>query len=148
MAVDGQVYFHRWLFIVPVRPPRCTSGSLGPMNGINKDVSGTRLLPMTVSTYPVNWVCFCHLHWRHSTVVCVLMEGTYVCALSFNQSFYQSIDLLALIRGINIKHCTNITCKMLTCNDSHQLACIWTTKMSTIFNTWHRYTADEVSDKM
>ena len=39
MAIDGQVCFHRWPFAVPVRPPRCTKGSVGPVNGINKDVS-------------------------------------------------------------------------------------------------------------
>ena len=31
------------------------------MNGINKDVSGARLLPTTVSAYPVDSVSFCHL---------------------------------------------------------------------------------------
>ena len=39
----------------------CTTGSLGPMNGINKDVSGTRLPPTIISTYTVDFVCFCHL---------------------------------------------------------------------------------------
>ena len=34
-----------------VKPPRCTVGSVDPVNGINKDVSGVRLLPTTVSTY-------------------------------------------------------------------------------------------------
>ena len=48
-------------FCQPVRPLSCTVGSLGPVNGINKDVSGTRLLPTTVLTYPMDWVCFCHL---------------------------------------------------------------------------------------
>ena len=33
----------------------------GLVNGINKNVSGTTLLPATVSTYPVHWVYFCHL---------------------------------------------------------------------------------------
>ena len=61
MDIDGQVCFHRQPFATPVRPLRCTTGSLGPVNGINKDVSSTRLLPTTVSTYPVNWICFCHL---------------------------------------------------------------------------------------
>ena len=50
MTIDGQVYFHNWLFVDPVKPPRCTTGSVGLVNGINKDVSGTSLLPMTVST--------------------------------------------------------------------------------------------------
>ena len=59
IAIDGQVC--RWLFADPIKLPRCTTGSMEPVNGINKDVSGTRLLPMTVSTYPVDWICFCHL---------------------------------------------------------------------------------------
>ena len=58
--IDGQVCFHRWPFAVPFKPPRCTTESLGPVNGINKDVSSARLLVTTVSTYPVDWVCFCH----------------------------------------------------------------------------------------
>ena len=36
------------------------------MNDINKDVSSAWLLPTTVSTYPVDWVYFCHL-LKHST---------------------------------------------------------------------------------
>ena len=37
----------------PVKPSRWTTESMGPVNGINKDVSDARLLPTTVSTYPV-----------------------------------------------------------------------------------------------
>ena len=48
-------------FCQPVKPSRCTTGSVEPVNGINKDVSSARLLPTTVSTYPVDWVYFCHL---------------------------------------------------------------------------------------
>ena len=54
MPIDGHVFFHRWPFVVPVRPQKCTLASLGPVNGINKDVSGTRLLPTTVLTYTVD----------------------------------------------------------------------------------------------
>ena len=61
MDIDGHVCFHQRPFAIPVRPLRWTTGSLGPVNGINRDVSGTRLLPMTVSTYPMDWVCFYHL---------------------------------------------------------------------------------------
>ena len=53
MAVDDLVYFHRQLFANPVKPPRCTIGFVESMNGINKDVSGVRLLLTTVLTYPV-----------------------------------------------------------------------------------------------
>ena len=54
MAVDAQVCFHRWPFAVPVRPPRCITVSLQPVNGINKDVSGARLLSTTILTYPID----------------------------------------------------------------------------------------------
>ena len=54
MAIDGQVFFHRGLLVNPVIPPRCTTRSVDPVNGINKDVNGTRLLLTTVSTYPMN----------------------------------------------------------------------------------------------
>ena len=37
----------------PVKPPRYTTGSVRPVNGINKDMSGARLLQTTVSVYPV-----------------------------------------------------------------------------------------------
>ena len=40
---------------------RCTTGSVQPVNGINKDVSSARLLTTTVSTYPLDSICFCHL---------------------------------------------------------------------------------------
>ena len=47
MAIDGHSCFHRRPFAIPVKPPRCTTGYLGAVNVINKDVSGTRLLPTT-----------------------------------------------------------------------------------------------------
>ena len=54
MAIDDQVCFHRQPFAIPVKSLWCTTGSFGPVNGISKDVSGTRLLPTTVLTYPVD----------------------------------------------------------------------------------------------
>ena len=36
-------------------------GLWGPVGGTNKDVTGARLLPTTVSTCPVDSVPFCHL---------------------------------------------------------------------------------------
>ena len=38
----------------PVKPPWCTTGYVGPVNGINKDVTGARLLSTTVLTCPVD----------------------------------------------------------------------------------------------
>ena len=52
MVTNGQVCFHRWHFAGPVKPLRCTTGSVEPVNGINKVVSDAGLLPMTISTYP------------------------------------------------------------------------------------------------
>ena len=54
IAIDGHICYHRQLIAYPVKPPRCITGSVGPMNGINKDVSGARLLPTTALTYPVD----------------------------------------------------------------------------------------------
>ena len=53
-AIADHVYFHRQLISNPVKPPRCTTGPVRPVKGINKDVSGARLVPMTVLTYPVD----------------------------------------------------------------------------------------------
>ena len=61
IAIDGQVCFHWRLIADPIKPPWCNTGSVGPVNGINKDVTGARLLSTTVSTCPVDWVPFCHL---------------------------------------------------------------------------------------
>ena len=48
---------------------------MGPVNGINKDVSGTKLQPTTVSACPVDCDCMLYsaTYWTHSTAVCVLM---------------------------------------------------------------------------
>ena len=81
MAIDGQVCFRRWPFAISVRPLRCTIGPLGPVNGINKDVNGTRLLPMTVSTYPMDWVSFCHLLKTQHCYLCPIEGITWVWLL-------------------------------------------------------------------
>ena len=71
MAKDGQVCFHRRLFGNPVKPQRCTTEPVKPLDGINKDLSGAKQLLMTTSVYPVDSVPYC----RHSITVCVLMEA-------------------------------------------------------------------------
>ena len=38
-------------FLPAVKPPKCTTGSVEPVNGINKDASGATLLPINVPTY-------------------------------------------------------------------------------------------------
>ena len=70
-----QVCFQKWTFANPVKSPKCTTGSLEPVNGINKDVSGARLLPTTVLTYLVDWVCFCH--WLKTQHYCLCPNGSY-----------------------------------------------------------------------
>ena len=61
MAKDGQVCFHRRLFANPVKPQRCTTEPVRPLDGINKDVGGAKLLLMTTSVYPVDCACICPL---------------------------------------------------------------------------------------
>ena len=54
MAKDGQVYFYRELFVNFVKPQRCTTESVGLLDGSNKDVSGAKLLLTNISVYPVD----------------------------------------------------------------------------------------------
>ena len=61
MAKDGQVCFHRGLFADPVKPQRCTTEPVRPLDGINKDVGGAKLLPTPTSVYPVDCTCICPL---------------------------------------------------------------------------------------
>ena len=58
MAKDGQVCFYKGLFANPVKPLRCTTEPVRPLDGINKDVDGAKLLPMTTSVYPVDCAWF------------------------------------------------------------------------------------------
>ena len=57
MAKDGQVCFHRRLFANPAKPQRCTTDPVRPLDGINKDVGGAKLLLMTTSVYHVDYAC-------------------------------------------------------------------------------------------
>ena len=61
MAKDGQVCFHRRLFSDPVKPQRCITEPVRPLDGINKDVGGAKLLLTTTSAYPVHCACICPL---------------------------------------------------------------------------------------
>ena len=80
VVIDDQVCFHRWLIADPVESSRCTTGSMGLVNGINKDVSGARLLPMTASTCPVDWVFFYHL--LKTQHCCLCPNGRYSSLLT------------------------------------------------------------------
>ena len=44
-----------------VKPQRCTTESVRPLNSINKDVGGAKLLLMTTSVYHVVCACICPL---------------------------------------------------------------------------------------
>ena len=61
MAEDGQVCFHRGLFADPVKPQRCNTEPVRPLDGIDKDVGGAKLLLTTTSVYPVDCTCICPL---------------------------------------------------------------------------------------
>ena len=57
MVIDGQVYFHRWLFAYPAKPQKMYYRAyMMSVNGIIKDACGVKLLPMTISAYPVDYV--------------------------------------------------------------------------------------------
>ena len=70
MAKDGQVCFHRRLFADPVKPQRCTTEPVRPLNGINKDVGGAKLLLTTTSVYPVDCACICPLQKTQHHCLC------------------------------------------------------------------------------
>ena len=61
MAKDGQVCFHRRLFADPLKPQRCTTEPERPLDGINKDLGGAKLLLTTTSIYRVDCACVCPL---------------------------------------------------------------------------------------
>ena len=50
IAKGGQVCFHRRLLANPEKPQMCTTEPVRPLDGINKDVGGAKLLLMTTST--------------------------------------------------------------------------------------------------
>ena len=59
MAKDGKVCFHRRRFADSVNPQMCTTEPVRPLDGINKDVGGAKLLLTTTSIYPVDCTCIC-----------------------------------------------------------------------------------------
>ena len=57
-------------FFESVKPQRCTTGPVEPLNGINKDVCGAKLQPTTVLAYPVDCDCLYHLLVTHHCCMC------------------------------------------------------------------------------
>ena len=72
--VDIQVCFSQAAFLEPVKPSRCTTGPVEPLDGINKGVCGTKLYPTTVSACPVDWDCLCHL--LDTQLGCLCLNGS------------------------------------------------------------------------
>ena len=61
VAIDSHVCFHKWLFVNPVKLNWCITGPVEPLECTNQNRSGVKLLPMAVSTYPVDCVRLCQL---------------------------------------------------------------------------------------
>ena len=49
------------VFYQPCKPQRCTTEPVRPLDGINKDVGGAKLLQTTSSVYHVDCACICPL---------------------------------------------------------------------------------------
>ena len=49
------------VFLEPVKPLRCTTRLVEPVNGTNKDVCVGKLYPTAVLAYPVDCDCLCYL---------------------------------------------------------------------------------------
>ena len=73
---SNQFCFHRWLFADSVRSCWCTTGPVHEATGDNnKDAWGTKLLPMTILTYPLGCDYFCYLlQMQH---YCLCPSGKY-----------------------------------------------------------------------
>ena len=58
MAIDSQVCFHRWLFSDPVKLHWCI---MWPVESLGHNWLGAKLLPMSISNYPMDCVHLCCL---------------------------------------------------------------------------------------
>ena len=61
VAINSQVCFHRWLFADSVKLYWCITGPVEPLVNTNQNWWGAKLLPMSVSVYPVDCVHLCYL---------------------------------------------------------------------------------------
>ena len=58
VAINSQVCFHRWLL---AGPNWCITKPVEPLESANQNWRGVTLLPMSVSSHPVDRVHLCHL---------------------------------------------------------------------------------------
>ena len=71
---SSQVCFHRWLFANPIKPPKCTTGSVGPVKWHEKGYEWCQIPANDCRS--ILWIEPVSVtDWRHSTAICVLMEG-------------------------------------------------------------------------
>ena len=87
MAKDGQVCFHRRLFANPVKPQRRTTEPVRPLDGINKDVNGAKILLTTTFVYPVDCEvdCTCFYPLLKTQHHCLCPNGSCNPPLTFHQ---------------------------------------------------------------
>ena len=83
-------------FLQPVKPWRCTTGPVEPVNGINKDVCGTKLQPTQLS-WPILWIETVYVtYWTHSIAVCVLKEALTHLQLPITHALIHAICVITV----------------------------------------------------
>ena len=55
MAIDAKSAFTEDFFVDPVKPQRCNTEPVRPLDGINKDVGGAKLL-LTTTSVSTLWI--------------------------------------------------------------------------------------------
>ena len=85
-------------FTDPVKQQRCTTEPVGPLDGINKDVCGTKLHP--VLAYPMDCDRWCHLLGTHHC--CMSPNGTLNPPLASHPPLPPSHPLIRAIHDITV----------------------------------------------
>ena len=77
VAIDSQIYFHRWLSADPVKLPWCITGPLEHLGSTNQNWCSVKLLPVSVSSSPVDCVHLCRLlaAWGHGLCPIYIANG-------------------------------------------------------------------------
>ena len=92
--------FHRWLSGDPVKLTLCTTGLVEPLESTNQNWCGVRLLPMSVSTYPVDCVHLCHLLKAQHHCLCPNgREGT--IRLAYPLPYMRHCDITGIVKTIS-----------------------------------------------